>query len=168
MRRRLRKLGYQVHARRVFESNSIFDLAGGALRTQGELIRVRRVGKNGVLTFKGPPLSGPHKSREEIETRVDDPDAMQAILEKLGFRRVFRYDKYRTEYEVPDKNGVVTVDETPIGNYIEIEGAAQWIDRTARELGFSPADYILGSYAGVYMEYCRERGLQPADMTFES
>ncbi len=166
MRRRLRTLGYVIHAPRVFESNTLFDTPEAALCDKGELIRVRRVGKEGVLTFKGPGVSHPYKSREEIETRITDPNAMQSILERLGLHRSFRYDKYRTEYEYPRQRGIITVDETPVGNFIELEGLANWIDRTATKLGFSPADYITCSYGRLYVDYCREHGLQPGDMTF--
>ncbi len=166
MRRRLRRLGFEIHARRAFESNAVFDTPDRRLRRNGELIRVRRVSRDGVLTYKGAGKSGRHKSREEIETRLSDPGAVEQILQRLGLRQTFRYDKYRTEYSRPQKPGIVTVDETPIGNFMELEGTPAWIDRTARELGFSTAEYITKSYATLYSEYCRERGFTPSNMVF--
>ncbi len=166
MRNRLRHLGFETHARRVFESNAIFDTADHRFRRGGELIRVRRVARDGVLTYKGVGKSGPHKSREEVESRLSDPAAVEEILKRLGLRQSFRYDKYRTEYSRRGKRGIVTVDETPIGNFMELEGAPAWIDRTARELGFSAADYITQSYASLYSEYCREKGIPASNMVF--
>jgi adenylate cyclase class 2 len=59
------------------------------------------------------------------------------------------------------------LDQTPIGDFLELEGAAQWIDRTARTLGFSPADYITVSYGRLYLEYCEAKGVDPRNMVFE-
>ena len=154
--------------RRVFESNVTFDTADKAFRAKGELLRIRRAGKENRLTYKGPALGGPHKSREEIETTAADAGALQEILQRLGLRESFRYEKYRTEYTRPGNSGIVTADETPIGCYLEIEGESKWIDAAARELGYSPDDYITKSYGGLYVEYCAERGIEPTNMIFPS
>jgi adenylate cyclase, class 2 len=61
----------------------------------------------------------------------------------------------------------VLVDETPIGNYLELEGPPRWIDQTARLLGFTHADYITRSYGYLYLAYCRERRIRPKDMLFQ-
>jgi len=164
---KLRHLRFQIRAPRVFESNVLLDSADGRLRNKGELLRVRRAGDEGLLTFKGPGKAGPHKSREEIETKVGDAGAMEQILLRLGFKPGFRYEKYRTEYSRPSEPGVVTFDETPIGNFIEIEGPTEWIDSTARELAYSPSEYITKSYAALYLDYCRERRITPSNMVFE-
>ena len=59
-------------------------------------------------------------------------------------------------------HGKVLLDETPIGNFLEIEGSPRWIDRTARALGFFDGDYITRSYGYLYLAYCRERRMRPA------
>jgi adenylate cyclase, class 2 len=91
---------------------------------------------------------------------------MELILARLGHHPVFRYEKFREEYERPGQHGTITLDETPIGSFLELEGAPKWIDRTARQLGFSRADYITRSYGNLYLAYCREHGIIPSDMTF--
>lgn len=166
VRKKLRELGFEIHAPRVFEANTLFDTPLQDLRQRGELLRVRRAGRATLLTFKGPGKSGTYKSREEIETNVDDADAIEHIIARLGFVPAFRYEKYRTEYARPGKSGIVTVDHTPIGDIMEIEGSGTWIDRTARELGYSTADYITKSYGVLYLEYCREHGITPTNMIF--
>jgi adenylate cyclase class 2 len=80
---------------------------------------------------------------------------------------VFRYEKFRTEYAKVSNQGKILVDETPIGDYLELEGSPRWIDRTARQLGFSKADYITRSYGYLYLAYCRERRIRPKDMLFK-
>ncbi len=107
-----------------------------------------------MLTWKGPGQSGPHKSRAELETSVGSLETMRQILEQLGYGPVFRYEKYRTEFMDRAGLGVVTLDETPIGNFLEIEGPGEWIDQTAGRLGFSPKDYLLESYGKLYLDYC--------------
>jgi adenylate cyclase class 2 len=63
---------------------------------------------------------------------------------------------------------VATLDETPVGVYFELEGQPNWIDRTARRMGFAESAYIMASYHGLYIDYCRDRGVPPTNMTFEA
>jgi adenylate cyclase class 2 len=165
-RKLLRAAGFRVWKRRVFESNIVLDTPGGALRAGSCLLRIRRAGKTATLTFKGPPLIGKHKSREEREIETAEPDALEAILGCVGFGPVFRYDKYRTEFQRPGNAGVATIDETPIGVFMELEGTPAWIDREARRLGFQETDYITASYGRLYLEWCAARGIEPANMVF--
>jgi adenylate cyclase class 2 len=90
---------------------------------------------------------------------------LAAILARLGFERMFRYEKYRTEFR-RGRTGVVTLDETPIGTYLELEGEPTWIDRTARLLGFTEADYITLSYGQLYLDRCARQGSKAGDMVF--
>jgi len=166
-RRLLEQHGCTVFRPRVFESNVIYDTQDGDLRRRNQLVRVRRVGEEAILTFKSAELPGKHKRREELETHVSDGAVIELILERLGFRPVFRYEKYRTEYHRKEGGvGVVTLDETPIGVFLEIEGPAAWIDETARELGFSESQYVLLSYAALYFEHCRVHNIEPSNMVF--
>jgi adenylate cyclase, class 2 len=166
VRRKLRDAGFRISERRMLETNIIFDDAHSTLAGQGKLIRLRRVGGQGILTYKGPAQPSRHKKRPEIEIDIPDPDVLQEIIELIGFHPVFRYEKYRTVYSAGSKDGEIMLDETPIGNFMELEGKSRWIDATARMLGFSNADYVLDSYGRLYLEYCRERGMTPKDMTF--
>jgi adenylate cyclase class 2 len=165
-RRIVRNAGFQVHKRRVFEANVLYDFADLRLRTQGKLVRLREAGDVSTLTFKGRSADTRHKIREEVETTLQNPGAVARILRELELQPVFRYEKYRTEYTAEEAGGVVTLDETPIGTFLEIEGTARWIDRTARQLGFSADDYILDSYGMLYQKYCSELGIKPSNMVF--
>jgi adenylate cyclase class 2 len=91
---------------------------------------------------------------------------MEGILHALGFSPSFRYEKFRAEWS--DGKGHVVVDETPIGNFGEIEGPPRWIDRTAKVLGIEAADYITLTYTGLFFEW-KKRTRSPAkEMTFKS
>jgi adenylate cyclase, class 2 len=164
----LRDQGFRVSKSRAYESNVLLDTSQRALRSHGKLIRVRRVGARSVLTYKGPSEAGKYKKRHEIEIPLTDAFGLEQILNEMGYHPIFRYEKFRTEYCKGPGNGKVLLDETPIGNYLEIEGSPRWIDRTARALGFSASDYITRSYGYLYLAYCRERRTQPADMLFSA
>lgn len=159
--------GYLPAAPRQLESDTVYDRPDGELRGSSRLLRLRQEGDRFTLTYKGPPARATiHKSREEIETLVTDGTALDQILFKLGYEIVFRYEKYRTKFRHQNFSGLITFDETPIGNYIELEGAAEWIDRTATELGYSTKDYISLSYRDLYLRHCESAGIAPSFMTF--
>ncbi len=145
----LQRAGARLLEARVFEDNLLFDDAWGALRAAGGILRLRRVPRGGLLTFKGARrVEDGLKTREEIETEIGDPDALQVLLERIGFRPAFRYQKYRETWSLLDQT--VVVDETPIGEFIEIEGVAEGIHRVAEALGFSRADYLTDSYVALF------------------
>lgn len=164
---RLRRAGFAPLHERAFEANSVFDTAALELIHSGRLLRLREFRGEALLTYKGETEPGPHKRRREIETQISDAAAMQALLEALGYRVVFRYEKYRTAFARGGGGGHAFLDETPIGCFIELEGGPEWIDATAAELGFAAADYITLSYGALYREHCRQRGVDPAHMVFE-
>jgi adenylate cyclase, class 2 len=150
--RQLLTHGFEILHPRIFERNLIFDTPELTLRSSQRLLRLRDAGGAVTLTFKGPAEPGKHKSREEREVHPDSFADMMTILERLGYTVTFIYEKYRTEFHRPGSPGIATIDETPAGTFMELEGDAAWIDRTAAELGFRESDYILASYATLYTE----------------
>ena len=164
---RLEAAGFSITKPRVFEANTVFDEPGRDLRARACLLRLREVPREAIVTFKGPAERGKHKSREELETTIGDAGVAALIFQRLGFAPTFRYEKYRTEYGRSGQQGVVTVDETPVGWFIELEGSPDWIDKTAGEIGFSEADYLTESYGALYLQHCLYTGVQPTNMVFE-
>ncbi|MFN0085677.1 MAG: class IV adenylate cyclase [Blastocatellia bacterium] len=166
----------RVDAPRHFEDNWLLDTPDFRLSGQAAILRVRRAAGTGSITYKAKPPeddapASRFKERIEIETIVDDPESAFALLEQLGFRKWFRYQKYRTVYQVtlPDGTGLhAMLDETPIGVFLELEGGEEAIARTVRLLGVNPSDYILDSYLALQAEACRSRGRELEDMLFES
>lgn len=180
---------------RVHEENVIFDTPQGGLAKHGQLLRIRAelpdgsgrkglAGRKGrvVLTFKRPIAAsalaesggtriGSHKVREEIEVEVGDAGTLAKIFEGLGMSGWFRYEKYRTTFQLPASKSwarglLIELDETPIGTFVELEGPAAAIDRAAQELGFSKRDYVLKNYLVLYMEDCCRKGEEPRHMVF--
>ncbi len=166
MERKLRAQGFHLQTARTHEMNTLYDLPGDVLRQRGELLRLRKYGEHWKLTHKAPGRAGRHKTRVERETGVEKGEEMAEILSALGFAPSFRYEKYRTEWS--DGTGHVVLDETPIGNYGEIEGPPRWIDRTARALTIAKSQYITDSYGQLFAKW-KEQTRSPAEeMTFRA
>ena len=158
--------GFREKDARVLEIDQIYDRPDGSLRSSDQLLRLRRSGDRAIVTYKGPGKRGKHKSREELEFRVDRADMYAGVLERLGYVPRFRYEKYRTTFAADGEPGFITVDETPVGVFLELEGPAAWIDSTAAKLGLSDSEYLTQSYASVYAEYRRLHPDAPEDMVF--
>ncbi|HZQ92180.1 MAG TPA: class IV adenylate cyclase [Terriglobales bacterium] len=162
---RLASAGFQLKTPRTHEVNTLYDFPGHPLRGRGELLRLRRYGDQWTLTHKGPGNPGArHKSRVETETRVADGQATERILLALGLEPVFRYEKFRSEWA--DSTGHVVLDHTPIGDFAEIEGPPDWLDRTASRLGISQDGYLTSSYAELFADWKRRSGSGATEMTF--
>ena len=166
LNRRLRKAGFRLVTRRTHETNTLYDLPRQRLRKRGELIRLRKYGPEWLLTHKAKGNAGRHKTRVETETKVADGAKMEAILRALGFASTFRYEKFRAEWS--DGKGHVVVDETPIGNFGEIEGPSRWIDRTAQALQVARTDYITTTYSQLFFEWKKQSGSPADEMTFST
>ena len=163
----LEQHGYRVIEPRTLEADQLFDRPEADLRRAGQLLRLRHSGGRATVTYKGPKTEGRYKSREEIEFDVSDANAFLQTLDRLGYTGGFRYEKQRTKFARPDEPGIVTIDETPIGVFMELEGPAEWIDQTAACLGFSPADYITASYASLYGDFRKANPNASENMTFQ-
>jgi adenylate cyclase, class 2 len=164
--RKLRSAGFRLVTLRKHETNTLYDLPGEVLRKRKQLLRLRKYGSEWTLTHKSGKKTGRHSSREELETRVSDGKEMELILLALGYASSFCYEKFRAEWT--DGKGQVVVDETPIGDFCEIEGAPRWIDSTAKRLGVSEADYITKNYAGLFSDWKARARSKAREMTFMS
>lgn len=161
-----------VQTTRHFEDNWLLDTPQHQLGKQSSVLRVRIVEGQGVLTYKGKAADAPasqFKLRVELETAVSDPYETIAIFERLGYHRFLRYQKYRTVYEAALPSGQhlhVMADETPIGNFLELEGTEDAIAEAVQLLGVTPAEYILDSYLALQLQHCRAQGRALEDMVF--
>lgn len=98
------------------------------------MLRLRRIGRNATLTFKRriPGASAIKQQREE-ETDVADPEAMEAILEALGFTAALVYEKRRQTWRLGKTE--IVIDVLPFGLFMEIEGRVNEIKAVERKLG---------------------------------
>jgi adenylate cyclase, class 2 len=162
---RLRNSGFRVKTKRTHEMNVLFDTVNAAFRKSGEVFRVRKYGRSWTLTHKAKAHDGRHKQRAETEIEIREGDALVRMLDAIGLAESFRYEKFRTEWT--DGRGVVVIDETPVGNFGEIEGAPRWIDTTAKKLGLAPKQYSTKSYAQVFFDWKRRTRSRAQNMTWK-
>lgn len=161
---RLRANRAQMLYPETFEDNMILDRRG-ELRTRGALLRVRRFGRYTLVTYKGPvAYDGAVRSRDEVQTGMESFDLAIQLFESIGFKPVFRYQKFREVWRLDQVE--VVLDRTPIGNYFEIEGTLDTIRSTAELLGLSVDEGIRSSYADLYRQQRRTRADLPEHMVF--
>jgi adenylate cyclase class 2 len=151
LREKLLALKAVITRERHAETNVLYDLATAELRSRRQALRLRTAGKRATLTFKGEPQkSRSFKVREEFETQVRNPKELRKILKALGLKETFAYAKHRTVL----RKGRLTIaiDETSIGNFIELEGERHEITRLARALGYGRADFIKSDYVELILQ----------------
>jgi adenylate cyclase class 2 len=164
LRRRVEAEGGRLLHDESFEDNEIWD-RGGELRAAGRLLRLRRDGRGARLTFKGPATyEGTLKVRDEHETAVAEPECLAAILRALGFEPVRRYQKYRQEWSLGEV--VVALDRTPLGHFVEFEGAEA--AEAARRCGCDPDAALLHDYLTLWAAHRESHPDAPSDMVFEA
>jgi adenylate cyclase class 2 len=165
---RLKSAGFALETARAFESNVLYDTPDRDLRARTEILRIRSYAGRWTVTHKRLPDTGPgedrHKHRIETETEVADGNVLAEVFQSLGLVEAFRYEKYRTEWK--DGAGHCVVDETPIGNFAELEGSAEWIDEAAGRLGIDSADYITLSYGRLFDQWREQHHSDAKDLTF--
>src|SRR5271168_3928779 len=146
---RLQHLGFHLVTPRTYEHNTLYDTPTRDLRARREVLRIRQYGTLCTVTHKRlPDQQAPvdttrYKIRIETETIVAEREALAEIFRQMGYIPAFIYEKYRTEWSQPigsnsDTAGHLLLDETPIGNFAELEGPTDWIDRTLAELNIDP------------------------------
>jgi adenylate cyclase, class 2 len=193
---RLPSLGFQLETPRTFEQNTLYDTPTRALRELKQILRIRQYGDVWTITHKRRPHPAVdarfdpaprYKVRIETETRIDDGPALASLFEQLGYVAVFRYEKYRTEWShtpSPIERAMVSaasppsdvplnptfhlvIDETPIGNYAELEGPPAWIDATIMALGIDPATCLTDSYGRLFLTWKQRTGSSVENLTFD-
>ncbi len=169
LRASLPRLGLKLRTERSFESNTLYDTPGRDLRVKRQLLRLREYNGHCIVTHKrladdnGADLR--YKTRIETETQVEESGAMAEIFTQLGFAPVFRYEKFRTEWNAPE-GGHLVLDETPIGVWAELEGEPGWIDTMLEKLGIDQARCTTESYGALFLSWKQAHGSAIENLTF--
>lgn len=162
-------LGFRLVTDRTFESNVLYDSPDRQLRTRRQILRLRHYGNRCTVTHKrqaeGGDLDLRYKTRIETESVVEDCDAMAEIFVQLGYGPVFRYEKFRTEWEMDQ--GHLVLDETPIGVWAELEGQPAWIDMMLEKLCIAPELRTTESYGRLFLRWKSETGSPAENLTFD-
>jgi adenylate cyclase class 2 len=162
--------GFRLLTDRTFESNTLYDTPDRKLRARKEILRLRQYGDRCTVTHKrqagnGGEAGSRYKTRVETESVVEDGSALAEIFARLGYGPVFRYEKYRTEWESGE--GHLVLDETPIGVWAELEGAPAWIDAMLERLGVASAQCSTDSYGTLFVKWKAASGSPAENLTFD-
>lgn len=169
----LHKLNARLAQERAFETNLRFDTADTSLGRQRRVLRLRRPAPGykpddpqGLLTYKGPTQSGQAISiRQEIQVVVSDFETASHLLAALGYQMVVMYEKWRTVYLVGQVD--VDLDQTPMGNFIEIEGPnTASIQDVAQKLGLDWEARSGESYMALFNRVRLAKGLSVQNLSF--
>ncbi len=161
MAARIEASGARLLAARQFEDNRVLDFPDGRLRQRQVMLRLRVQGRGGLLTVKEKIDNrdeGVYKVRREYESRLEDAAAVMAALQAAGLRTLYRYQKYRRTYT--HDGLLVTLDELPLGFFLELEGDPAAIDAWAARLGYRRQDYIRESYRTLHLRRHAQQGGQ--------
>ncbi len=165
-------LDLSLRTERSFEANTLYDTPDRALRGKRQLLRLRQYHGACLVTHKRMPegdtgvaSEGRYKTRIETETHLEDGAAMAEIFSQLGFIPVFRYEKFRTEWDAPE-GGHLVLDETPIGVWAELEGEPTWIDTMLARLEVAPERCTTESYGTLFLQWKEKADSSAENLTF--
>jgi len=164
VRTRMIDLG-AVYKDRIFETNIRFEDPEKSLIKKKSLLRLRK-DKKITLTYKSEPpfKDNQFKILQEFEVEVSDFDAMEHILKSLGFQEEQIYEKWRETYILDDTH--LCLDTMPYGDFIEIEGNKESIQKLASQIGFLWEKRILLNYLAIFDVIKRKLNLSFYDVTF--
>jgi len=165
--KKIESLGAVTMRSRMLEVNLRFDTPDRKLSKQAQVLRLRQ-DDQAILTFKSSDkIVEGIIFRKELEVIVSDFQTTRAILETLGFQVFMTYEKYRQNYQLNDL--VVSVDEMPYGNFIELEGNSPGhIRATAALLGLDWEKRINLSYTALLALYNQNTGHDFKDLSFSA
>ncbi|MDQ6652017.1 MAG: class IV adenylate cyclase [Acidobacteriota bacterium] len=138
-----------------FEVNTIY--IGETVDVGRAVLRLRRIGHRGILTYKERfPTSSAIKYQREDETGVDDPDAMELILDALGFTPALVYEKRRETWRLGKTE--IVIDELPFGLFMEIEGAENDIQDVESKLSLKRLRTETATYPQLTLKHGNDYG----------
>ncbi|MDD3310825.1 class IV adenylate cyclase [Pseudodesulfovibrio sp.] len=147
-----------------FETNIVFDHPDRSLKKAGVLLRLRDFGGEATLTVKRPPdheTLSTLKIFEEIESGVENFDAVREALRIVGFHEAFSYEKVRECWKF--MQCTVCLDRLPFGDFVEIEGSKWSVFRCAEALGLDEQPTSRQTYRELNLEHRRLKDLYPEE-----
>ncbi len=157
---KLHEIRAEPYKKKALQTDVYFDNKSKLKKTDQTL----RLRDNQILAYKGPAQKKQKlKIREEIEVMIDNGNYMKEILAKLGYIPTRTKEKYREGYIFHLTQ--ICIDETPMGNFIEIEGSKEGVYDVAKRLGFTEKNFITKSYTALWEEYAKEKDIK-GDMVF--
>ena len=160
VRQKILALKAELYKKRALQTDVYF--GNPRIRKKDQTLKIR---DNAIFTYKGPSEKKKNiRSNEEIEIRIDNAAYLQMILERIGYLPYWKKERYRESFLLNMTQ--ICIDETPMGNFIEIEGKQENIIDIAKKLGFSQKNFIAEGYGKLWREYAKKNKLK-GDMVFK-
>ncbi|MDG1401033.1 MAG: class IV adenylate cyclase [Candidatus Binatia bacterium] len=128
------------------------------LKARDEALRLR-LDSRLAITWKGPKLDPPLKTREEIEFGLDtDCDTATRLLVALGYQEVARVTKTREQWRIaaPSPALICLDNVVGLGWFVEVEVEAEQaaegrmqLEAVLRLLSLDQREFIATSYLGL-------------------
>lgn len=152
----------------VTQADTYYDAPHRDFAETDEALRIRRETRDGEtsarITYKGPLVEAESKTREEVETGVDDGQEAASIFGNLGFTPAATVRKERTFYRY--RGYTVTLDTVEdVGKFVEVEteteeegvqAAREGAYEVLRDLDLDPDGQIRTSYLGMLLDNTSE------------
>ncbi len=149
---KLRELGAEFRGE-AFEENFLH--RGGDLEARGAVLRLRKTGGLTLLTYKQRiDADSDIKHRIEYETEIADAEAIERIIESLGYELSVIYEKRRNTWHLRDVE--IVLDELPFGLFMEIEGEVDAIERAEKELEINDLEVEPRGYPRLAVKYGKQ------------
>lgn len=160
IKQKLLEMKAELYKKRALQTDIYF--GNKTMKKKGQIMKIR---DNALLIYKGPSQKKNNiRSNEEIEIMVDNAVHLKQLLEQLDYLQYWKKERYRESYLVNMTQ--ICIDETPMGNFIEIEGKKDSIIDIAKHLGFSQKNFIADSYSQLWEEFAK-KNKRKGDMVFQ-
>jgi len=177
VQKKLLSLGWTIESLNFQREHRITD-KNNTLGEKGIFPRTRKEGTVSTFTikvnpegkFKSSDLNKKYFKRLEYDVGVEDADKMAEVLYILGLTEQRVLEKYRQTWTKTDKDyGLkIVIDFLSFGNYIELEGKEEEIEKMINALELSGEERIPLAYWRVYKIYCEKNGLkEEKDLLFK-
>lgn len=158
--------GKELH-KNIFQQSVRVDTPEELLRQKGVFLRVRS-GEKKTMTVKSriPGSDKKFKEREELEIEISDVELAEKMLFTLGFTQKWIMEKYRTEYEL--MGTILALDHLPFGDYLEIEGEKDSIEKVVKILELEKQERIISTYWHLFDDYKKINNLTGENIVFDN
>jgi len=164
------QLDRKAEGRAEVYRDTYYDDPSGNLDARDQELRVRTIhGSNStrsVLTYKSARIDSESGSKPEHETRVDNPEAVHAMLGGLGYVPAIVFQKRCRNYEfsshgrsllatlvqVPEIEGTFLEIETMVQEESELSAALADVRSVMSELGIHEGDFTTELYTDAVAE----------------
>ena len=106
--------------------------------------------------------------RIELETSISDVESVVNMMPYFGFKNKISWEKNRINFHSNnDIKFCISLDETPMGYFLEIESTEAEIEKIIKMLELNDSQRTSKSYLGLWDEYRKANHIDEVDMMFK-